>query len=182
VWTGSLLGGLADASGQMYMRNRYYDPVTGQFTQADPVGLAGGLNAYGFAAGDPVSFDDPFGLYVCLRVNHRQGSREDQISIVKAALELATGAKIPLDASNCISQVIGNPDNELYRRLRALVAHPLRINIRFLSDPAARSGQHQAEWGPKWELNDPDDAWGRSNCLRSWRLRRNSPAMHIRWP
>ncbi|HEY0019127.1 MAG TPA: RHS repeat-associated core domain-containing protein [Longimicrobium sp.] len=61
-WTGSLAVGMRDASGQMYMRNRYYDPQTGQFTQADPIGLAGGLNAYGFAAGDPVSYSDPFGL------------------------------------------------------------------------------------------------------------------------
>jgi RHS repeat-associated protein len=51
-----------DTTGQVYMRNRYYDPATGQFTQADPIGLAGGLNAYGFAAGDPVSYSDPFGL------------------------------------------------------------------------------------------------------------------------
>jgi uncharacterized protein RhaS with RHS repeats len=46
----------------MYMRNRYYDPQSGQFTQPDPIGLAGGLNAYGFAAGDPVSYADPYGL------------------------------------------------------------------------------------------------------------------------
>ncbi len=31
-------------------------------TQEDPVGLAGGLNLYGFAKGDPVNFSDPFGL------------------------------------------------------------------------------------------------------------------------
>ena len=31
-------------------------------TQEDPIGLAGGLNLYGFAAGDPVNFSDPFGL------------------------------------------------------------------------------------------------------------------------
>jgi hypothetical protein len=46
----------------MYRRNRYYDPMTGQFTQSDPVGIAGGLNVYGFASGDPVSYGDPFGL------------------------------------------------------------------------------------------------------------------------
>jgi RHS repeat-associated protein len=61
-WFGGLVGGMRDASGQMYMRNRYYDPATGQFTQTDPIGLAGGLNAYGFAAGDPVSYEDPYGL------------------------------------------------------------------------------------------------------------------------
>jgi uncharacterized protein RhaS with RHS repeats len=49
----------------MYMRNRYYDLPTGQFTQTDPIGLAGGLNSYGFAAGDPVSYSDPYGLKAC---------------------------------------------------------------------------------------------------------------------
>jgi hypothetical protein len=64
---------MRDATGQMYMRNRYYDPQTGQFTQPDPIGLAGGLNSYGFAAGDPVSYSDPYGLCPpidsCLRGN-----------------------------------------------------------------------------------------------------------------
>jgi len=45
-----------------YRRNRYYDARTGRFTQEDPIGLAGGLNAYGFANGDPVNYSDPFGL------------------------------------------------------------------------------------------------------------------------
>jgi RHS repeat-associated protein len=61
-WMGSLLEGQRDAGGLMYMRNRYYDPATGQFTQTDPIGIAGGLNTYGFAGGDPVSHADPYGL------------------------------------------------------------------------------------------------------------------------
>jgi RHS repeat-associated protein len=61
-WWGGLVDGMRDASGQMYMRNRYYDPSSGQFTQPDPIGLAGGLNAYGFANGDPISYSDPLGL------------------------------------------------------------------------------------------------------------------------
>jgi len=59
---GSLVLDNQDASGLMYRRNRYYDPHAGRFTQEDPIGLAGGVNAYGFAAGDPVSYGDPYGL------------------------------------------------------------------------------------------------------------------------
>jgi RHS repeat-associated protein len=63
-WYGSLAQGNEDASGTIYMRNRYYNPQTGSFTQQDPIGLAGGLNTYGFANGDPVSYSDPYGLKV----------------------------------------------------------------------------------------------------------------------
>jgi RHS repeat-associated protein len=56
-----------DGSGQLYRRNRYYDPQSGRFTQEDPIGIAGGLNLYGFADGDPVSYSDPYGLYIIVR-------------------------------------------------------------------------------------------------------------------
>jgi RHS repeat-associated protein len=62
TWWGGLVDGMRDVSGQQYKRNRYYDPATGQFTQPDPIGIAGGLNSYGFAAGDPVTYSDPYGL------------------------------------------------------------------------------------------------------------------------
>src|SRR5471032_2411211 len=61
-WHGSLIEDKRDASGLHYRRNRSYDPMTGWFTQEDPAGLAGGMNAYGFAGGDPVSFSGPFGV------------------------------------------------------------------------------------------------------------------------
>ena len=61
-WWGSLLREGTDGSGLQYMRNRYYDPRSGRFTQQDPVGLAGGLNLYGFGGSDPVNASDPFGL------------------------------------------------------------------------------------------------------------------------
>jgi RHS repeat-associated protein len=63
-WHGTLLEDKRDATGTFYRRNRAYDPATGRFTQEDPIGLAGGLNAYGFAAGDPVTYSDPYGLTI----------------------------------------------------------------------------------------------------------------------
>ena len=61
-WHGTLVEDKADEAGTLYRRERYYEPTTGRFTQEDPIGLAGGLNLYGFASGDPVNFSDPFGL------------------------------------------------------------------------------------------------------------------------
>ena len=62
TWKGNLVDTHTDGSGLVYKRNRYYDPGSGRFTQEDPIGLAGGLNAYGFAGGDPVNYSDPLGL------------------------------------------------------------------------------------------------------------------------
>ena len=64
-WHGSLLDEKRDGSQLIFKRSRYYDPATGRFTQEDPIGLAGGLNLYGFAEGDPVNFADPVGLFAC---------------------------------------------------------------------------------------------------------------------
>lgn len=41
---------------------RYYDPDTGRYLTPDPLGLAGGLNAYAYVAANPVAWVDPRGL------------------------------------------------------------------------------------------------------------------------
>jgi RHS repeat-associated protein len=65
TWFGSLAANGAGSSGLLYRRNRYFDPVSGRFTQQDPIGVAGGMNLYGFGDGDPINFSDPFGLSAC---------------------------------------------------------------------------------------------------------------------
>ncbi|HJS42571.1 MAG TPA: RHS repeat-associated core domain-containing protein, partial [Gemmatimonadales bacterium] len=81
-WWGSLIGAQTDGSGLEYMRNRYYDPRTGRFTQEDPIGLAGGLNLYGFANGDPVNFSDPFGLTADTTKGKLQVLKEQAIDVL----------------------------------------------------------------------------------------------------
>lgn len=62
-WMGTLTAnGGSGTTGLLYRRNRYYDSETGRWTQEDPIGIAGGINVFGFAAGDPVNYSDPFGL------------------------------------------------------------------------------------------------------------------------
>lgn len=123
VWLGSLLEGRADPSGLIYMRNRFYDPKSGRFTQEDPIGLAGGISLYGFAAGDPVNFADPFGLCPPLDRNKADCSSEAQRlmaadrpiqsqmtnrGIVKASAMVASGGVFGRIMSRVVSSQLGD--------------------------------------------------------------------------
>jgi hypothetical protein len=109
----------------MYMRNRYYDPKTGQFTQPDPIGLAGGLNAFGFANGDPVSFSDPYGL----RVDsiHVRGSRAFRRTVIQGLMTLAN-------------------EQPWFRRAYLAVAGSSRHNIYITEGRCRRSATSNCEW------------------------------------
>ena len=50
------------ATGLYYDRARFYDPAWGRFISEDPIGLAGGVNLYEYANGDPISEKDARGL------------------------------------------------------------------------------------------------------------------------
>ena len=49
-------------TGLHYNYFRDYDPTTGRYIEADPIGLNGGLNIYGYANQNPLTFIDPLGL------------------------------------------------------------------------------------------------------------------------
>ena len=51
-----------EGSGLYFMRNRWYSPQLGRFTQLDPIGFAGGQNFYQFVHNSPLDFTDPLGL------------------------------------------------------------------------------------------------------------------------
>lgn len=49
-------------TGHHYNFYRDYAPEIGRYVQRDPIGLAGGLNTYGYANGNPNRYIDPLGL------------------------------------------------------------------------------------------------------------------------
>ena len=51
------------ATGLLNYLNRYYNPAWGRFVSEDPIGLAGGANAYRYVRNNPLQLRDPFGLY-----------------------------------------------------------------------------------------------------------------------
>jgi RHS repeat-associated protein len=54
----------------MHVGHRYYDPGSGRFVQRDPIGIAGGLNVYGYGWGSPLRHLDPSGLAPCPHCGH----------------------------------------------------------------------------------------------------------------
>ena len=61
-WVGTL-GVERDSTGLLFMRNRYYDPAAGRFTQRDPIGhAAGDVNWYRYCGNQVTDAVDPKGL------------------------------------------------------------------------------------------------------------------------
>jgi RHS repeat-associated protein len=48
-------------TGFVYLRNRYYDPATGQFISRDPIAPLT-QEPYGYVGGNPLNYTDPMGL------------------------------------------------------------------------------------------------------------------------
>ena len=58
-------------TGLHYNDRRYYDPETGRYITRDPIGFAGGVNLYAYAAHSPTNLIDPTGeILPCLAVNY----------------------------------------------------------------------------------------------------------------
>lgn len=65
-----------EESGLHYNWHRYYVPRLGRYLSSDPIGLAGGLNTFGYASGMPTGYWDEDGLCPC-------GTPTDVVSVAR---------------------------------------------------------------------------------------------------
>ncbi|WP_404943866.1 RHS repeat-associated core domain-containing protein (plasmid) [Ralstonia solanacearum P673] len=78
------------ASGMYLTLFRAYDPGTGRWVSRDPMGERGGFNLYGYVAGNPLTYVDPFGLALTtVDAAIEQAIRRGDIEELQALMEAA---------------------------------------------------------------------------------------------
>ncbi|MDN8602296.1 RHS repeat-associated core domain-containing protein [Citrobacter sp. S2-9] len=92
-----------EESGLYYNRFRYYDSETAQYLSPDPMGLAGGLNPYGYVQ-NPLSYIDPLGL--CNELSQVQINRANGKAWEATVTQTAKGK---YGANNVLEQVYIRP-------------------------------------------------------------------------
>ncbi|UCV28791.1 RHS repeat-associated core domain-containing protein [Ferribacterium limneticum] len=82
-------------SGLFYNWHRYYSPKIG-YISPDPIGIAGGINPYGYANQNPLSYTDPEGLAAAGAIKGARfgGAAGSRFGPVGAAVGVAIGAGI----------------------------------------------------------------------------------------
>ncbi|TKI69451.1 RHS repeat-associated core domain-containing protein [Lysinibacillus mangiferihumi] len=101
--------------GLYYNRFRYYDPEQGNYTQVDPIGLAGGNpTLYGYVS-DPNRFVDPFGLSECKGAKRLGKFRKNFAGDLKESRFNGHMDKHGMNY-DVIKDTLDNPDNIFYHK------------------------------------------------------------------
>lgn len=132
------------------MRNRWYEPRTGRFLSEDPIGLAGGINAYVFAESDPVSLRDPLGLQVRLDPVWVVAPRFDAAYALAWAELRLRHYRSPLGLMASLTSGRWNEPDDLGRRRRG-GAGGRRLPSRSAPGPA-RQESKVSSWGEAAEM------------------------------
>ena len=90
-------------SGLVYMRARYYDPLTAQFLTRDPL-VAFTLQPYLYAAGDPVNVTDPTGA---------DDSGSDSSQTMQTVAQYVNGVLVIIQVPIAVNNTVNNITNSV---------------------------------------------------------------------
>jgi len=95
-----------------YNRYRDYDPTTGRYIQADPIGLAGGSNLYAYAKNNPLRNIDPKGTLAEPLVVLAEEALPEAIALCTGpqAIVCAAGAAIVVGGGYLLYQYLKSPE------------------------------------------------------------------------
>ena len=116
-----------DDTGLLYLRARYYDPVTAAFLTRDPlVSITG--SAYGYAGGNPISFADPSGLIFVSCSDILSGIN----NLGGLATDIASGLAV---RASLLGRALGTSPSQV---VRSYAGRNLRTAGQLLRNPAIR--------------------------------------------
>ncbi|WP_170229025.1 RHS repeat domain-containing protein [Polyangium fumosum] len=128
-------------TGLFYNRFRYHDPEMGAYVSKDPIGLLGGLRAYGYVA-DPLTWSDALGLSGCTRVYRGTNFGEELYIHEQTGLLMSDAAR---DAYRFASDAGATTDQAIAAALRA---------------SKAAHAQNVAHWGSLDNYVQAHGLWG----------------------
>lgn len=123
-------------TGQLYLRNRYYNPSIGRFITEDPI--KDGINWYGYCSGNPVIFIDPFGLediYIFYGLAHGENNGFNDRATAEAEKWEKEGRSVKLQAITTEDQFVTewnkmqNDSNKIEKVSLYFHSNPLAIII-----------------------------------------------------
>ena len=97
-------------TGLYYNLQRFYHPGIGRYLQSDPIGLAGGMNTYGYAKTDPLSRSDFSGLVPNpLEIACPFGGPYNPVCDVGVLIDLGTTIGVAVSAGVATSAILVTP-------------------------------------------------------------------------
>ena len=116
-----------EETGFHYNYHRYYDPETGRYFRADPIGQVGGINVFAYTLNNPVNLTDVDGLRI------RLGGTEEERNVLLGILSRIAGTQLKLKEDNYVLSIFSSPCEygEIEEWVKEIINSPIKVFVEF---------------------------------------------------